>query len=73
MMVRGSYSRCGSYRDATGLQEGLAIKVSQGLTVAVTCLAGALLFWFLQRARTGKAMRAWSDNEDLALLSGVSP
>lgn len=61
------------FRDATGLQEGLAIKVSQGLTVAVTCLAGALLFWFLQHARTGKAMRAWSDNEDLALLSGVSP
>ena len=27
------------------------------------------LFWFLQKTRTGKAMRAYSDNEDLALLS----
>ena len=31
------------------------------------------LFWFLQKTRTGKAMRAFSDNEDLALLSGISP
>jgi branched-chain amino acid transport system permease protein len=33
----------------------------------------AALFWFLQKTRTGKAMRAYSDNEDLALLSGISP
>jgi branched-chain amino acid transport system permease protein len=33
----------------------------------------ALLFWFLNRTRTGKAMRAFSDNEDLALLSGINP
>jgi branched-chain amino acid transport system permease protein len=33
----------------------------------------AALFWFLQKTRTGKAMRAYSDNEDLALLSGVNP
>jgi len=32
-----------------------------------------LLFWFLQRTRTGKSMRAFSDNEDLALLSGINP
>jgi branched-chain amino acid transport system permease protein len=31
------------------------------------------LFWFLQKTRTGKAMRAYSDNEDLALLSGINP
>ena len=31
------------------------------------------LFWFLNRTRMGKAMRAYSDNEDLALLSGVNP
>ena len=31
------------------------------------------LFWFLQRTRSGKAMRAYSDNEDLALLSGIDP
>jgi branched-chain amino acid transport system permease protein len=33
----------------------------------------ALLFWFLQKTRTGKSMRAFSDNEDLALLSGINP
>ena len=33
----------------------------------------AAVFWFLQKTRTGKAMRAYSDNEDLALLSGISP
>ncbi|NCX91889.1 MAG: branched-chain amino acid ABC transporter permease [Rhodobacteraceae bacterium] len=32
-----------------------------------------ILFWFLTRTRTGKSMRAYSDNEDLALLSGINP
>ena len=36
-------------------------------------MAVALLFWFLNRTRTGKSMRAYSDNEDLALLSGINP
>ena len=31
------------------------------------------MFWFLNRTRTGKSMRAFSDNEDLALLSGINP
>ena len=39
--------------------------------VAVICVA--VLFWFLQKTRTGKSMRAFSDNEDLALLSGINP
>ena len=33
----------------------------------------AILFWFLNKTRTGKSMRAFSDNEDLALLSGINP
>jgi branched-chain amino acid transport system permease protein len=36
-------------------------------------LCCAFLFWFLQKTRTGKSMRAYSDNEDLALLSGINP
>ena len=36
-------------------------------------IAVVLLFWFLNRTRTGKSMRAYSDNEDLALLSGINP
>ena len=49
------------------------MRTSQVLTLAIAVVAVALLFWFLQRTRAGKAMRAYSDNEDLALLSGVEP
>ena len=61
------------FKKMTGLDEGLGIKYSQVLTVVVTVIAVALLFWFLQKTRTGKSMRAYSDNEDLALLSGINP
>ena len=32
-----------------------------------------LLFWFLKKTKTGKSMRAYSDNKELALLSGINP
>ncbi len=65
--------RARDFKVSTGLSEGLSIKVSQGLTIVIAVLLVLALFWFLQRTRTGKAMRAYSDNEDLALLSGVDP
>ncbi len=61
------------FKQLTGLREGLAIKTTQGLTVVTAVIVVALLFWFLNRTRTGKSMRAYSDNEDLALLSGINP
>ncbi len=61
------------FKQMTGLDEGLAIKTSQGLTVVTAVLVVAALFWFLNHTRTGKSMRAYSDNEDLALLSGINP
>ena len=61
------------FRAWSGLDEGLAIRTSQVITVVTTVIAVALLFWFLERTRTGKSMRAYSDNEDLALLSGINP
>lgn len=61
------------FKALTGLREGLAIKTSQGITVIAAVVTVALLFWFLNRTRTGKSMRAYSDNEDLALLSGINP
>ncbi|WP_197919235.1 branched-chain amino acid ABC transporter permease [Thiosulfatihalobacter marinus] len=61
------------FKAMTGLKEGLAIKTTQGITVVVAVICVALLFWFLNRTRTGKSMRAYSDNEDLALLSGINP
>ena len=57
----------------TGLAEGLSLRVSQALTLVVTALCCWALFRFLNRSREGKAMRAYSDNEDLALLSGIDP
>ena len=57
----------------TGLNEGLAIKSTQVLTIIVTLILVSSLFWFLNKTKTGKSMRAYSDNEDLALLSGIDP
>jgi branched-chain amino acid transport system permease protein len=61
------------FKQMTGLSEGLAFRTSQGITIVVTIIAVIVLFWFLNRTRTGKSMRAFSDNEDLALLSGINP
>ncbi len=61
------------FKAMTGLKEGLAIKTTQGITLIVAIIVVALLFWFLNKTRTGKSMRAFSDNEDLALLSGINP
>ena len=62
-----------AFKEWSGLEEGLALRSTQLLTVVVAAIAVALLFWFLNRTRTGKSMRAFSDNEDLALLSGINP
>ncbi|MCB1366454.1 MAG: branched-chain amino acid ABC transporter permease [Rhodobacteraceae bacterium] len=63
----------GDFKRATGLDEGLALRSSQVITVLAAVALVAALFWFLNRTRTGKSMRAFSDNEDLALLSGINP
>ena len=57
----------------TGLNEGLAIKSTQVITILITMILLGFTFWFLQKTKTGKSMRAFSDNEDLALLSGINP
>ena len=61
------------FKALTGLDEGLGFKMSQAITLVTAVIAVILLFWFLNRTRTGKSMRAYSDNEDLALLSGINP
>ena len=61
------------FKEMTGLQEGLALKSTQALTVVIAVIVVWALFWFLNRTKSGKAMRAYSDNEDLALLSGIDP
>ena len=61
------------FKVMTGLNEGLALKSSQVITILITILLLSFTFWFLQKTKTGKSMRAFSDNEDLALLSGINP
>ncbi|MGL4308969.1 MAG: branched-chain amino acid ABC transporter permease [Paracoccaceae bacterium] len=61
------------FKEATGLAEGLALRTTQALSVLAAMLVVVALYWFLNRTRTGKSMRAYSDNEDLALLSGINP
>lgn len=63
----------GDFKKMTGLAEGIALKQTQVLTVVIAVVVVIALFWFLQKTRWGKAMRAYSDNEDLALLSGINP
>ena len=65
--------KAGEFKKLTGLSEGVSIKLTQGITVFTMIIVVALLFWFLNRTRSGKSMRAYSDNEDLALLSGINP
>ena len=63
----------GEFKKMTGLSEGLALKSTQAITLVTAIVVVAALFWFLNKTRTGKSMRAYSDNEDLALLSGINP
>jgi branched-chain amino acid transport system permease protein len=61
------------FKELTGLAEGLALRSTTVITVITAIIVVAVLFWFLNNTRTGKSMRAFSDNEDLALLSGINP
>ena len=61
------------FKEYFGLSEGLSIKVSQLMSVSVTAILVISLFWFLHKTRTGKSLRAYSDNRDLAQLSGINP
>jgi len=65
--------KANEFKEITGLNEGLTIKSTQVLTIFLTIVVVSILFWFLNKTKTGKSMRAYSDNEDLALLSGIDP
>ena len=65
--------KANEFKEMTGLNEGLTVKSTQVITLLVTIIVVSALFWFLNKTKTGKSMRAYSDNEDLALLSGIDP
>ena len=50
------------FKAYTGLEQGIAFKTSQFLTITIAFLLVAFVFYFLQKTKTGKAMRAYSDN-----------
>ena len=41
--------------------------------IFITIVVVSIMFWFLNKTKSGTSMRAYSDNEDLALLSGIDP
>ncbi|MEL6435685.1 MAG: branched-chain amino acid ABC transporter permease [Pseudomonadota bacterium] len=65
--------RAREFKEWSGLNEALSIQTTQAITVVMAIVVVILLFAFLNYSRMGKAMRAYSDNEDLALLSGINP
>ena len=65
--------KAGEFKKMTGLNEGIALKSTQVITFITTIITCSILFYFLNKTKTGKSMRAYSDNEDLALLSGIDP
>ncbi len=65
--------RARDFEEWSGLSEGLTLRSTQAITIVVAVIVVVALFRFLNRTRMGKAMRAYSDNEDLALLSGINP
>ena len=65
--------KASEFKEITGLAEGITLKSTQAITILVTLIVVAIMFWFLNRTKTGTSMRAYSDNEDLALLSGIDP
>lgn len=65
--------RVRNFKEMTGLAEGITLRTTQGVTIVVSIAIVIALFWFLNRTKTGKSMRAYSDNRDLALLSGINP
>ena len=61
------------FKEMTGLNEGITLKSTQAITIVITLIVVSIMFWFLNKTKTGTSMRAYSDNEDLALLSGIDP
>ncbi len=65
--------KAGEFKKMTGLNEGIALKSTQVITFITTIITCSILFYFLNKTKTGKSMRAYSNNEELALLSGIDP
>ena len=54
--------KASEFKEMTGLSEGLTIKSTQVITLVVTIVVVSIMFWFLNKTKTGTSMRAYSDN-----------
>jgi branched-chain amino acid transport system permease protein len=50
---------------------GIPILKTQAVVIVATVVLMALLVWFVERTKTGRAMRAVSENKDTAALMGI--
>jgi len=50
--------KANEFKEMTGLNEGLTVKSTQVLTLFITLVVVSVLFWFLNKTKTGKSMRA---------------
>lgn len=55
-----------------GASRPIIITEPQALLIVFTVVAVIVLHWFLTRSRLGKAMRAVSDNPELARITGIN-
>ena len=55
--------KASEFKEMTGLNEGLTIKSTQAITIVITMIVVSIMFWFLNKTKTGTSMRAYSDNE----------
>ncbi len=53
-------------------QSGIKFRVDEIFIVIVSWLSVLFVYLFLNRTRTGKALRALADNQSLALVSGIN-
>jgi branched-chain amino acid transport system permease protein/neutral amino acid transport system permease protein len=51
---------------------GISLKTNEVFTFLVALILSALVYFLLFRTRLGKAMRAYADNPDLSLVSGIN-
>jgi branched-chain amino acid transport system permease protein len=51
---------------------GITIRVTQIVVFVSAILLMVALYWFVERTRTGRAMRAVSENKDVAAMMGIN-
>ena len=67
------FIKASEWKRSTIFSEGVTVRSTQIITVLMSISTVLILLYFLQKTRTGKSMRAYSDNKNLALLSGINP